>query len=332
MRVALLREITLADSSNVGPQLSPLQCPECGSRLHPVDGQLKSAGCFEDCLRRCEPCGVGFSNGRSEQTRIYRNPVHNVPDEVRTCAKETIFEALNEQHRPDKYVKFGFSTSEDALTWTVFTFLRKSGQLGKALRKNVAEVAEEKVAGADEDKEPELLLWGVPQPRESHQGALIRERLIDILDRIGESPMRRSEPDVIADFGPQGLVEIEVKYGARNDQQDFGAKHEKYLAGIDAFEDHQAIRESRLYELARNWRIGIELANGAPFTLLNLVVRNRDATQIEKFRSGLNEAKGQFRVLTWAELVGQIEAPTWLTNYLNDKFASVHKSRRAVCL
>ena len=142
------------------------------------------------------------------------------------------------------------------------------------------------------------MLWGVPQPPNSHQGGLLRKRIVGICDKLGEAPDSRSEPDVVADFGQCGLVSIEVKYKSGNDLQDFDVKHEKYLDGTDAFAVPQLIRESKLYELARNWRIGVELANGAPFTLVNLVVKSREPKQIAMFDSGLNHRKGQFRVLT----------------------------------
>jgi hypothetical protein len=56
-------------------------------------------------------------------------------------------------------------------------------------------------------------------------------------NRIGEVPTRRSEPDVIADFGAAGLGVFEVKYGAGNDKQSFSAKHDKGLVATDAFAD-----------------------------------------------------------------------------------------------
>jgi hypothetical protein len=299
------------DGSVVVRKLSPLPCPLCGSELYPLDGHAKRAGCFDDCLRRCETCEVGFSNSRSQQTLIHRNPLQNIPEQVRDGAKETLAESLNEKHRSDKWVKFGFNTSEDALTWSVFTFLRTSRQLGSVLRSiGIAERSED---------EPELLVWGVPQPSDSSRGGLIRKRIIEICDRLGEAPTRRSEPDVIADFGRLGVVILEVKYGAGNDQQEFRAKHEKYLDGTDAFSEPQLIRDSKLYELARNWRIGVELASGAPFILVNLVINSREPKQIAIFESGLNHRKGHFRVVKWPELVNQIEAPDWLEGYLKGK-------------
>ena len=71
--------------------------------------------------------------------------------------------------------------------------------------------------------------------------------------------------------------------------------------------------------LVRNWRIGVELANSRPFTLVNLVAKNREPKQVAMFDCGLNHRKGQFRLLTWKELVDRIEAPAWLSVYLKEK-------------
>lgn len=289
--------------------LKPLQCPQCGSQLHPLKGLAKAASSFEDCLRKCETCGIGFSNSKYGQTRIYRDYLDNIPVEVKAGVEQALSEALNERNRPNKKAKFGFSTSEDALTWTVFTFLRKSGQLGNVFRKIGT------VHGSE--GEPELLIWGVPQAA-TQRSRLVRERLIEICDRLGESKNGRSEPDVILDFGESGIVFIEVKYRSGNDLQDFRAKHDKYLEGTDAFNELQSIRDSRLYELARNWRLGIELANGEPFVLVNLVVSSRDSRQLQFFKSGLNPRKGQFKVVKWKDLISQCQTARWLERYLDD--------------
>lgn len=288
-----------------------LTCPVCGSELHPVEGRPIPASRFSDCLRRCEVCGVGFSNSSSNQTRIYRDPLHNIPEQVRAGVEEALSNALNERNRQSKHSKFGFSTSEDALTWTVFTFLRMSGQLGSVLR-NTGLVGDIAVA-------PEMLVWGVPQPLESQEGSVIRERLIRICDRLGEEPRSRSEPDVII-VGIFGVVFIEVKYRSPNDQQAFSTKHDKYLEGTDAFSDPQLIRDSRMYELARNWRIGVELAEGTPFTLVNLLIGNRESQELADFDAGLNHHKGQFEVVTWVDLLDQVEAPDWLEMYMSRIF------------
>lgn len=278
--------------------------------MWPSEGYRKTAACFEDCLRKCETCGVGFSNSISGQTRIYRNPLDNIPQESRAGALETLARALNELNRRQKRVKFGFSTSEDALTWTVLTYLRESAQLQKLVR-HCANVAD--------CNEPELLLWGVPQ---SCRGLLIRTRIEGICDRIGECWKRRSEPDVIMDFGTRGVVVVEVKYTSGNEKKAFRAEHDKYFTGTDAFAAPERVRSSRLYELVRNWRIGVDLADGRPLALLNLVVKNREPKEIESFRSGLNPCKGTFNVITWAEFLGGIQVTESMSQYLNEKFGA----------
>jgi hypothetical protein len=248
----------------------------------------------------------------SGQTRIRRNYLENVPTEIRDGAEATLCGAINERNRSNKKVKFGFSTSEDALTWTVFKYLQSSSQLGSTLRSLGV--------SAHGLHEPELLLWGVPQPQDCIDGQTLREQIVTICDRLGEAPKSRTEPDVITRFGASGMAFIEVKYRSGNDLQTFGAKHEKYLERTDAFADAGLIRESNLYELARNWRIGVELAKGLPFTLLNLVTRNQEPDRTAKFHSGLNHRKGNFRVVTWKDLLGKVACPAWLQQYLDGMF------------
>ncbi len=294
--------------------LNPLVCPRCAAELHPRTGYPTQATCFEDCLRRCDACGIGFSNGRHSQTRIHRNSLDNIPPEVMPGAEDALVNALNEDNRANKKLKFGFSSSEDALTWTVFSFLHASGQLGRIVRG----------CGFVQDNvdEPAMLLWGVPHPAASVRGGPIRTRVIEICDRLGEKPRRRSEPDVILDFADDGLIIVEVKYRSGNDQQKFGEKHEKYLSDTDAFTELELIRHAELYELTRNWRIGVELAEGRPFTLVNLMIKNKEPNQIRQFRSGLNYLKGNYRITTWRDFLSECnpsEWPLWFKEYLDDK-------------
>ena len=149
-------------------QLPEVACPTCRSRIAANDGEIRAATKYSDCLRRCEKCGIGFSNGISNPTLIYLHPEHNVPEQVRNGVRESLEQALNEQHRPDKISKFGFSTSEDALTWTVFQYLRSSGQLRGALHSCAATGAESEPSA--------LLLWGVPSPLDSPEGKRLRSR------------------------------------------------------------------------------------------------------------------------------------------------------------
>jgi hypothetical protein len=286
----------------------PLACPTCGTVLHANAGRAVTASRFNDCLRKCHVCGVGFSNAKTNPTRIYRDPELNVPEQVRDGVRETLRLALNEQHRPDKLVKFGFSTSEDALTWTVFRCLSDTNQL-RMLFGQFGLAPEPGLS-------PRLLLWGVPIPIDCADGQTLRRALIAICDRLGELKTCRSEPDVIVDGGNAGLVVIEVKYRSGNEVKPFGRHYDRYVNGTDAFDDLSAIARSELYELTRNWRIGVELASGRPFTLVNLVVKNREPVRTEAFAAGINQKRGTFDVIRWSEPVSGFAMPEWLTSYL----------------
>jgi hypothetical protein len=76
---------------------------------------------YDDCLRRCEPCGIGASNAADPQavTYIHRDPLGNIPIESRKGVSRALGEALNARNRESKRRRFGFSTSEDAVTWVV---------------------------------------------------------------------------------------------------------------------------------------------------------------------------------------------------------------------
>jgi hypothetical protein len=99
-------------------------------------GKVPVATQFDDCLRRCEPCGIGASNAsdRGAVTFIHRDPLGNIPVESREGASEALAQALNIRNRESKRRRFGFSTSEDAVTWVVFMHLLRSGQLLGSLR------------------------------------------------------------------------------------------------------------------------------------------------------------------------------------------------------
>ncbi len=70
--------------------------------------------------------------------------------------------------------------------------------------------------------------------------------------------------------GPAGIVFIEVKYRSLNDNKDADYGGWSRYLDTDAFADPLSLRRSGHYELARNWRIGWDLAGERPFTLVNL--------------------------------------------------------------
>src|SRR4051794_7622110 len=113
----------------IGRTLPEMGCPSCGSILHPRPGDTIAPTTWRDCLRRCLRCELGLSNARINPTVLFNDPRMNVPPEVRVGVIETLALALNVRNQSNKTVKFGFSTSEDALTWTVFGHLIDSGQL-----------------------------------------------------------------------------------------------------------------------------------------------------------------------------------------------------------
>src|SRR4051794_14434615 len=113
--------------SNIPAPLPAVDCPICGTAMTggalPDAGSAPVAATYEDCLRQCVTCRVGYSNARTAPTAIHADTLGNVPVEVRPGAMETLKAAINTRNRENKIRKFGFSSSEDAITWTVFTYL-----------------------------------------------------------------------------------------------------------------------------------------------------------------------------------------------------------------
>ena len=198
--------------STIRRPLPEVGCPLCGDILRAGPGEAVAPASWRDCLRRCPECEVGVSNARSRPTVLFNDPRLNVPQEVRDGVLETLALALNERNRANKRTKFGFSTSEDALTWAVFKYLHASGQLLDVLRR-----AGLPIPGRAPRPEA-ALLWGVPIPPDragDDRGWRLRGRLQAIADRLGEDPRSRTEPDVVIDLGPDGVVVIEVKHRSR---------------------------------------------------------------------------------------------------------------------
>lgn len=182
--------------------LTEIACPSCGAMLPPRPGRIVSADHWLSCLRRCDRCRIGVSNAMNNPTTIFDDPRLNVPEEVKDGVLDVLALTLNVRNRENKRVKFGFSTSEDNLTWTLFKFLNDSGQLTRVLRGAGLPIQE------GVSRHEALLLWGVPIPldRESSPvGWGIRRDLEEISNRLGEDPTSRTEPDVLIDFGCTGF-------------------------------------------------------------------------------------------------------------------------------
>lgn len=309
-------------------RLTPLYCPRCKGMMCSDDytpdarGRPPMVTSYERCLRRCEMCGIALANSRSrdpdEITVIYENPLENIPVESRSGASTALLSALNVAHRMDKWRKFGFSTSEDAVTWVVFRQVRALEVVGGVMFELGVELSD--------ITDNAMLLWGSPVPFSHRPARELRSRLIRVCDRLGESPRRRSEPDVVFDLGQAGVVILEVKYLSPNELLcgDL-AKFDRYTQNSDAFTDLTGVRETRLYELARNWRIGWELAGNRPFRLVNLVLldalTDTESRLLGSFQNSLRTSDQRaFGWVDWSIVVAELKSgPAWLRGYVLDK-------------
>ncbi|HSC19781.1 MAG TPA: hypothetical protein VLC74_12805 [Rhizomicrobium sp.] len=302
------------------PALPALSCPACGTSIPGVEPQGKIAAAlgFEGCHRRCERCGVGVSNGSDPQTVtfIYRNPLDNIPAPSRDGALETLGKALNLRNRSSKIQKFGFSTSEDAVTWVVFTYLLSSGRLMQALQ------AIGLPASADPQSRPRLLFWGVPVHGEG-QSAELRRKLEEMCVKLGEDRQSFSEPDVIIGVGKDELMFIEVKHRSGHDTKPPSYPGwDRYLPADASLWDAEAVRQSGLYELARNWRLLHALEGTRRATLVNLGPRNlfdgRTNSSLERFVAALRTGEhARFIKAVWPDLLRDVvkDAPEWFVQF-----------------
>lgn len=298
-----------------------LPCPKCKKLLHDQNEPAKTALAFEDCFRRCDDCRVGFSNARTEPTRIWKNVADNLPAEAQTAACETLARSINTANLGNKRVRFGYNSSEDAVTWVVFYWL---GRQKAAVQASIWR----KVLGEWAASAPTVLLWGAPVPP-SPEGWALRDRLIEECDSIGEKPQSRTEPDVVLSFASGGVAIIEVKLGAPNDvkkdTEKNRAKFDKYVENTGAFRPEGDVRDTLLYELSRNWRFAWALGETHP-ALVNLgqasLFRGAKAALLDRFEAALDQPRGSdFHRLEWPKFLDIIEQaaggiPGWLSSWL----------------
>jgi hypothetical protein len=285
---------------------------------HQHDGFRPVATNYATCIRRCEPCRIGASNalGNGPVKYIRAEPLSNIPRESHEGAAEALATALNVRNRKSKLSRFGYSTSEDAVTWVVFTYLLRQGLLVPALRH--AGVIKANVATA----EPTLLLWGVPI-RANAEGKKLRERLSAQCVTLGESADSFSEPDVIVDLGSAGLIIIEAKYLSGNDKKPISyAGWPKYELKAQLNWNFEAVRASGHYELARNWCLLRGLADDRPGILANLGFQKlfvgRQGERLDRFVFGLATSNAsQFVKVTWASLLHEVlpYAEEWFAQF-----------------
>jgi hypothetical protein len=302
--------------------LAAMSCPICDRVLQEFPEEAVAPTNWLDCLRRCPRCEVGFSNARTNPTTLFNDPRMNVPEQVRGGVLETLALTLNERNRANKRTKFGFSTSEDALTWVVFKHLHDTGQLLGALRRAGLAIPE----GATRPEA--MLLWGVPIPldrTDNGRGWGLRDRLEAIADQLGENPRSRTEPDVVIDLGLFGVLIIEVKHRSGTDVKPWAyAGWDRYYPAASPIPYAAAVRATSCYELSRNWRFGLELAAdpSRQFTLVCLgpdaLFQGDGAEILRPFEACLlAEGTARFQKLRWNDLLGAVQqAPDWLVRYV----------------
>ncbi|MCG2661856.1 MAG: hypothetical protein L6437_16625 [Kiritimatiellae bacterium] len=307
-------------------KLSSLQCPKCKRVVESLEfvpnakRQAPTASSYDTCLRRCDSCGISWSNAASVENsvRIYRNPLDNIPEPVREGAIETLSKAVNIRNRTNKLAKFGFENSEDAVTWTVFRYLQQSNVLAETFRSLLAQ-------GPAVQCSPSLLIWGVPVPAGNAYAIEIAARLNAISDALKENPSYRSEPDVIVDLGASGIVVIEVKYRSPNEFVRRGGWDWRYYLHSSAFDNSKNIEESGMYELARNWRIAWELGKATRSTLINLgptrLFEGDEGQKLDRFVSGLRQDMSHsFIKLTWWDFFSHIpQEPRWFADFIDSR-------------
>ena len=318
----------------VAPTLPEIVCPRCMQKIAGVTvlGTIPSASSFERCLRKCTTCGIGVSNARNPHTvtYIHRDPMGSIPLESREGAAEVLRRALNIRNRQSKWARFGFvPTSEDALTWVVFTYLFRSGQLPAVLRRTG--LASESRDGGG----PTLLLWGVPIDR-GPGGEELRSQLENLCESLGERRQSFSEPDVMIDLGADGLVFIEVKHFSGNDfhPEDYEGWN-KYLSRAPLPWQTNDIRQSGCYELARNWRLLNGLAANRPVTLVNLgparLFEGKEGDRLNRFVQALKTSeRAQFKKLSWGAFLGDslLNGPGWFIDFCAERRLAQPKAGR----
>jgi hypothetical protein len=274
---------------------------------------VPAATSYETCLYQCS-CGRGYSNAARAESRtcIARSPELNVPAAVRDGLEGVLDASLNTRNLKAKKAKFCFSTSEDAVTWTVFRWLERVGQLG---------VAAEAAGTRAPTSTPDLLLWGAPTGGSEET----RLALVSVLDELGEPSTSRSEPDVVIAWDNLVVI-VEVKFRSRNDVKPGYGHFGRYLDRPDLFAlPPEEVARQGLYELVRNWRIGAALAEqtGRRFVLVNLGPR-RLASQTPGLASTFAQStERSFTSLAWSDLLAAARQrepfPRWLKELIAER-------------
>jgi len=140
-------------------------------------------------------------------------------------------------------------------------------------------------------------------------------------------PNSFSEPDVIVDFGEDGLMFIEVKHLSRNDLKpvDYSG-WSRYGSPARLAWRIEDVKASGCYELARNWCLLKNLAEERPATLVNLgpdkLFLGAEGARLDRFVTALGtDEQSQFMKVTWSDLLGKglVDVPDWFAEFCCDR-------------
>ncbi len=292
-------------------RLAPIKC-DCGSMIESdpflpnARGGAKRASGFASCLRRCNACGIGFSNAQnpSDVRQILRDPFAGLPPYIAEGSDSALADCLNRSHAKAKKTEFESLRSEDHATWVVMRLLQHELLLGQAFRHPALE--------------PALLVWGVPVPNDCAAGHALRDRVISVLKSLEEYPRRLTEPDVVLDFGSAGIIIVEAKLFSPNESkpESYGG-WSKYL-NHDAFRDPDCARATGFYQLVRNWRLGSDLAGERPFTFVNLAPEfsANERTGLARLRLACRTSpQRRFVLRRWRAILSGLTVPHWFSDY-----------------
>ncbi len=293
--------------------LQNIECPKCGKMITPMLGVHKSASSFDDCLRKCVKCNLGFSNAKTNPTLIYKHYKDNIPVLLRQDIDFALDNSISHINKVNKRIKFGFSTSEDALTWSFFNYFVVNKRLQDLL--NILNIE------SDDTSDYDVYLWGVNICSKTLNTDL-NQRLSLASKLFKEDSKGRTEPDVIINLKDK-LVFIEVKYKSPNDIQTNIEKFKKYETNNY---DIASLAKNGLYELYRNWAFVSSMSKGNKFELINLGFKKHfggeNKSKLEEFDKLIKTINGQFVQLNWNQIYDKLceqEYDQWFLDYLKLK-------------
>jgi hypothetical protein len=163
--------------------------------------------------------------------------------------------------------------------------------------------AVEFLAGSEVRGPARIYYWG-SNDRDPGWTPVFRDFLVN---RFQEAPNRLSEPDIIIE-ADSVVVFVEVKFMSPNERGK--VIRDVYLSPA-CIGDTSGLKEAGMYELTRNWAIGLEWARTVDpkrrFVLVNLVRECEEGGIEEEFGSLILQNREQkFRRITWESLVREV--------------------------